>query len=159
MLCVISHTQKIIKKILTKLGIHRSTEASKNILPEKRLLNLTGRGEVVRTAYLSYSSLSQSSIEVLQQCCLCNLGIAFHTQLVMSWIFSRTDCKISDETTFIGIHQLVQTECFELWQPPSSQTGMSCKTACGAPKSTVFGKEVMGFLGCLRHLRRCFIPF
>lgn len=153
MLCLISHTHKKTQH-LTELGICHSAEISKNILPEKLPLNLTGVGEVVH-AFLSLGAPSKSHSNAVL------VILASHFTLGLWWAEFSVELTVNFQMKqlLIGIHQLVQTECFRLWQPPSSmQTGMSYKTACGVLHQ-VFGKEVMDFLGCLWHLRSCFIPF
>lgn len=140
--------------LLTNLGICHPDGISKIILPEKLPLNLTGIGEVVHT-FPFLGAPSQSNSNAVP-------GIlASHFTLSSWWAEFSVELTVNFQIKqlLIGIQQLVQTECFGLWQPPSStQTGMSYKTAHGAPKSTFFGKRVMDFQTLLWHLRSCFFP-
>lgn len=155
MLCIISLYLYICtyRYFLTDFGIFHSARTSKNILSEKLPLNLTGIGEVVHTfPFLGAPQSYSNAVHVI---------LAPHFKLSSWWAEFSVELTVNFqmEQLLIGIQQLVQAECFGLWQSPSStQNGISYKTAPGAPKSTFFGKGVVDFLGLLWHLRSCFLP-
>lgn len=155
MLCIISLYLYICIYIffLTDIGIYNSARVSK-IAFQKNSHWTWLEQERWCTLLFSWSSLS-----VRQQCCPWNLGSRFTPSSWGADFSVELTVSFQRKQLLVGIQQLVQTECFGPWQPPSSkQTEMSYKSARGAPKSTFFGKGMMDFLSFLWHLRSCFLP-